>query len=238
MSWTNPLTAETEDYRYTPQFCEENIWHLARRFRDSGLAADRMFVLLFSNPNRSIVLCHQKIALPNRFVLWDYHVVLHAHFDRVDWIYDFDTRLPFSCQLADYFSLTVPDQDFLPEIYHMKIRRIPAHTYLTRFCSDRSHMLGKIPADRFPEYPAIVADAAVGIPPITRYPFPIVNRSDCTFTTPGTRITRVKRNMSRARPQAPGILTSAPSLPSRVGKSLRSSPSTEVAKPGVAVTLF
>ena len=101
--------------------------------------------------------------------MWDYHVVLQAHLNRVDWIYDFDTRLPFPCQLADYLSLTVPNQSYLPEIYHTRIRRIPAATYLTRFCSDRSHMLGKIPADRFPGYPIIEANASYSPIPLSDY---------------------------------------------------------------------
>jgi hypothetical protein len=49
------------------------------------------------------------------------------------------------------------------------VRRIPAASYLQRFCSDRSPMLGTIPADRFPEYPVINAGTSYSPIPLYAY---------------------------------------------------------------------
>ena len=143
---------------YTPLFCEENIWFLANRLLDEGMQIERMYVLLFSNPAQSIILLQQKAARQMPFIVWDYHVVLQAHHEQTDWIYDFDSRLAFPSPLARYFALTFPEQQCLPGRYHTQIRQIPAMEYLERFYSDRSHMLGKIPQDQFPAYPSITPD--------------------------------------------------------------------------------
>jgi protein N-terminal glutamine amidohydrolase len=150
---------------YTPFFCEENIWLLARRLLAEDMPKQRMFVLFLSNPNRSILLLEQRQAPKGRLTFWDYHVVLQVGQDGKDWIYDYDSRLPFPTPLMTYLTRTFPDQYRLPRIFRTMIRRIPAAEYLEQFSSDRSHMAGKIPPDAYPDYPVI--QAQVSCHPIT-----------------------------------------------------------------------
>lgn len=125
-----------------------------------------MYVLLFSNNNHSILLGNQRKADQNQLLVWDYHVVLQVQVDADYWVYDFDTRLAFPCLLTNYLNRTFPDQSFLPDIYRTSVRKIPAKAFLRRFSSSRSHMVGEIRVNQFPDYPAIRADAS-------RYPIPL-----------------------------------------------------------------
>lgn len=148
-------------FRYTPFFCEENIWWLARGLVDDGMDPDLLSVLLFSNPGRSIVLLKQRAAHSGAPVVWDYHVVLQARLHDAYWVLDFDTRLLFPMQRDSYLEHTFPEQAELPPHLRTWVRSIPAAAYLRHFYSDRSHMLGKLPASAFPDYPIILPPPAV-----------------------------------------------------------------------------
>ncbi|GAB6040952.1 protein N-terminal glutamine amidohydrolase [Endothiovibrio diazotrophicus] len=150
--------AARETLPYTPLFCEENIWLLARTLREQGVAADGMWVLLISSPAHQVALLHQRAGDDHNLALWDYHVVLHARIDDEERIYDFDTTLPFPCPAARYLDETFPPEALTPPPLRATIRRIPATAYLHRFHSDRSHMVGSVPADCFPPWPAITPD--------------------------------------------------------------------------------
>ena len=113
-------------FRYTPFFCEENIWWLAHDLGEQGWDVDSLKVLVFSNPWNNIVLFKQRGADHSMPVVWDYHVVLSARFDQADWIFDFDTRLLFPMPRADYLPATFPAQDRLPEQLRSSVRTIPA----------------------------------------------------------------------------------------------------------------
>lgn len=149
------MCLQPQENIYTPLFCEENIWFLAQKLLGQGVSDNRMFVLFFSNFTGSIVLFSQNKARQGHLIVWDYHVVLQVHQDHSDWIYDIDSRLPLPSPLTTYFSQTFPNQRILPANYRTKIRQIPADEYLRHFSSDRSHMVGKIPPDQFPDYPII-----------------------------------------------------------------------------------
>lgn len=151
-------------FRYTPLFCEENIWWLAHDLAADGIDTERLKVLFFSNPWQSIVVCNQRHAEPGRAVAWDYHVVLQAELEDGPWIFDLDTRLPFPARRADYLTGTFPVQTALPERYRTQVRLVPAAGYLAHFYSDRSHMAGRIPDRAFPDYPII--QPAPGVRPI------------------------------------------------------------------------
>jgi len=148
------------EQRYTPLFCEENVWHLARRMLEAGEAAGSSWVLLFSNPERQMVMLHQRRAGPEGYVVWDYHLVLQVK----DLIYDLDTNLPFPMPAFDYLHASFPDPASVPEIYRGLLRRIPAESFVERFHSDRSHMEGVIAAEDFPSWPAILPDHDASIP--------------------------------------------------------------------------
>lgn len=144
-----------ETHRYTPYFCEENVWWLAAEMADRGVDPSDLSVLLFTNPNASIAVRHQRAAPPGAWMAWDYHVVLSAPDAGGFAVYDLDSRLPFPSQQSDYLSATFSEQRRLPARWQSLVRRIPGDAYLNRFCSDRSHMLGRLPRSAFPNYPAI-----------------------------------------------------------------------------------
>jgi hypothetical protein len=148
-------TFDPAGYPYTPRFCEENIWHLARLLIEQGQDPRGLQVLFLSNEAMQIVMAEQKEAEPGRLILWDYHVVLLADIDDDTFVFDFDTRLDFPCQAESYFEKSIPVADHIPNRYLPSIRVIPAHSYLDRFYSDRSHMIGHLPEALFPEWSPI-----------------------------------------------------------------------------------
>ncbi len=152
---------------YTPFFCEENIWLFAKKLFDEGVAGNQMFVLYFSNLHKSIMLFKQQAAKQGHFIIWDYHVVLQVHQQAADWIYDFDSRLPFPSDISTYFSQTFPYQHRLPEIYRTMIRQIPAAEYLEHFYSDRSHMDARF--HKSPDHPVIRPDSSHQPIPLSDY---------------------------------------------------------------------
>ena len=156
-------------FRYTALFCEENIWHLAHDLIEQGIDASRLRVLFFSNPWESIVLFNQRHAEPGEPAAWDYHVVLQAELDGEDWIFDLDTRLPFPMPRDAYLAGTFPPQAALPARYRTQVRAIPAASYLAHFYSDRSHMIGHIPANAFPDYPIIQPTPGTAAIPLGDY---------------------------------------------------------------------
>ena len=144
-----------EAFRYTPYFCEENIWWLARNLVDAGYDQSEMRVLLFSNPWQSVALMKQRASVQGGPVIWDYHVVLMVRTDNVQRILDFDTLLDFDASCSDYLLNTFPVQSGLPKHYRAWVRSIPASGYLEHFYSDRTHMRGHVPESEFPQYPVI-----------------------------------------------------------------------------------
>lgn len=143
---------DNDEILYTPLFCEENIWHLARRMLQLGVAADSLQVLLFSNPDKQVVMFNQRNVGEQGYVVWDYHVVLQAG----ELIYDLDSMLPFPVPVADYFRASFPNQFSLAEMYRSQVRCIPAMAFVENFYSNRLHMQGLIADDDYPAWPAIM----------------------------------------------------------------------------------
>lgn len=154
------------NYRYTAQFCEENIWWLAQSLQEQGFNIDWMEVIFFSNSKRKVVMMQQRYVPEGQLVVWDYHVVLKLHLDGGEWIFDFDSRLPFPVIYDKYRQYSFLRKSGLPEHLHIRVRVVPAHFYLSHFYSDRSHMHGLISVDRFPDYPIIqpaAGDRRIGL---------------------------------------------------------------------------
>lgn len=158
-----------EAFRYTPLFCEENIWWLAKDLADAGIEVDRMQVLLLTNPFQSILLRHQRAAPPGQTQVWDYHVVLRLARDSENQILDFDTCLAFASPEDGYIEHSFPHQSRLPEVYRTWVRTIPAQQYLRHFYSDRSHMRGLVLEREFPGYPILKPDEKVAAIPLADY---------------------------------------------------------------------
>ena len=179
---------QREAFRYTAFFCEENVWWLVQDLFSRGVDRQAARVLLFSNPQRSIVAMNQRAAEPGGALVWDYHVVLRASLGEQDWIFDFDSRLPFPTPASDSLNATFPAQDRLPGVYRTDVRVIPAAAYLARFCSDRSHMRGILPASDFPDYPIICPDAGVPAIALAEYRNLDVSLDDGSVVYPVQRL--------------------------------------------------
>lgn len=144
---------------YTPYFCEENVWHLAR---DRATESRRdLYAVFITNRLQRVVISQQRAGDP---VQWDYHVVL---FDGGD-VVDLDTTieegpsLPIAVWLQASFRR-------VSEPLAPRFRVVDAAELSKTFASDRSHMRGPRgePLHPFPEWPAI--RCALGDHTLPRY---------------------------------------------------------------------
>ena len=122
-------------YLYTPLFCEENIWQLLQSFlvinesmtdetKHVNIAANKMWALIITNPDKKIALLNQQAAETNQPVIWDYHVIMLAEINHQYLIFDFDTRLPFVTPLPEYLQYTFIPPDKLPQEFTPYLRKI------------------------------------------------------------------------------------------------------------------
>lgn len=123
-----------ETFKYTANFCEENIWHLCQ---NPDLAAFIKTVLIISNGSRNCPLWHQKSAEGQEPVRWDYHVVLLASSPETSLIYDFDSTLDLPIPLHEYLVQTFQSEY---EDEQPVFKAIDSHDFVHLFYSDRSHM--------------------------------------------------------------------------------------------------
>ncbi|CAO3628410.1 unnamed protein product [Cunninghamella echinulata] len=103
--------------------------------------------------------------LDEGLVVWDYHVILlvkniqNGDQNKKDYIYDFDTLLPFPSLFSTYIQKSFRPFFPLLDKYKRNFRQIPAKVYLDQFASDRSHMIDngvyKAPP---PDYPPITSN--------------------------------------------------------------------------------
>lgn len=124
-----------EDFLYQPYYCEENIWQLCQHqpFKNS-------YVIFIASKGDAFPMLHQRfMAHRQKPVYWDYHVVLLVLAEK-NLILDFDTTLAFSSDVGHYFSQSFVDNKSLAEHERPWFRVVPAHEYVSRFSSDRSHM--------------------------------------------------------------------------------------------------
>jgi len=127
----------TREIKYTPFYCEENIWHLGQdeRFRER-----QPIVAMISGHGRYRKLWFQRQSNdPGIPVLWDYHVVLLS-FDGGWWVWDPDSTLGFPVPAATYFGKTFLHSGVDAERVDVVLRLIDAQEYVRDFSSDRSHM--------------------------------------------------------------------------------------------------
>lgn len=108
MSLWKEIHRENCDYTYC--YCEENIYRLGEyllRNYESELSLQNveLYVIFISSPKKQTFIWRQKSAQSiDEPVCWDYHVVLCCRgTNRTDrLIFDFDTTLPFPCNLIQY----------------------------------------------------------------------------------------------------------------------------------------
>jgi len=139
--------------KYQPYFCEENIWHLCQH--PDYLSGHVVFIASYSD--YFPMLSQQGYDNPGELVFWDYHVVLLNHGN----IYDFNTALPFTSKVSDYFAQSFIDDDLLNPSQAPMFRMVPADEFVAEFESDRRHMKT---ADGWnappPEWPLITQSAS------------------------------------------------------------------------------
>ena len=142
------------NYKYTPLFCEENIWKLIESLY-MNMQAKPKDVLFITNKSKTIALFEQVLSSNHQPVIWDYHVILTAQIDLKTVIFDFDSKCKFPAYITEYFNTTFPDSDSLHEAYRPLIKVINAQYYFKHFLSDRSHMKGLIESHQYPVYEII-----------------------------------------------------------------------------------
>jgi len=149
------MTDRLHGFYYTPLFCEENIWHLARSLIQQNIDAEKLSVAFISNPAQHVAIFNQKTSHANQPVIWDYHVLLIRHDQQPVLVYDFDSLCPFPVALPQYLDACFPSTLTIHPEYQAQFRLVPAREFLSQFFSDRSHMLGIIDKENFPDYPII-----------------------------------------------------------------------------------
>jgi hypothetical protein len=141
--------------RYTPFYCEENIWWLAQ---DPQLAASTREVVFVTNAQRTVAVFGQRAGRgPHKGIVWDYHVVLAVHAPGGAQIWDLDCIHGAPLPAAQWLAASFPAIDALPGELRPRFRVVPADELVATFSSDRSHM--KLRGGRWrappPAWPAI-----------------------------------------------------------------------------------
>ncbi len=153
------MTDRLHGFYYTPLFCEENIWHLARSLIDQKVDADKLSIAFVSNPEQHVAIFNHKSTRNQQPTIWDYHVILIRHDQHPALVYDFDSLCSFPEELGQYLNTCFPPTLTIHPEYQPQFRLVPASMFLPRFYSDRSHMLGIIKKENFPDYPIIKPNA-------------------------------------------------------------------------------
>lgn len=121
---------------YCPFFCEENAWHLSQ---SPALGLGRREVVVVSNPQRQVVMWHQKPAagLGEGPVVWDYHVWVLVHGPRGARVWDQDSTLGLDVDATHYVRETFQGA---PTSFRPQFRVMDSDRYRDTFASDRRHM--------------------------------------------------------------------------------------------------
>ena len=128
---------EIKEFKYSANFCEENIWHLCK---NPALADFSKKVLIVSNSRSYCPFRFQKSINNDETVWWNYHVILLASKSGTTLVYDFDSMLPVPTSGIDYMKLTFGETINFPSEQLPCFKAIEADEYLNSFVSDRNHM--------------------------------------------------------------------------------------------------
>jgi hypothetical protein len=128
---------EIKEFKYSANFCEENIWHLCQ---NPALENFSKKVLIVSNSIKNCPFRFQKSINGDEVVWWNYHVILFASNGDASLIYDFDSTLSVPLSGREYMERTFPRQASWSTLNLPQFKAIEADDYLHSFFSDRSHM--------------------------------------------------------------------------------------------------
>ena len=143
--------------RYTPFFCEENAWHLARD--RAALPGERcvLWVLGADPAHPAVAVWAQRAAAGRPFVVWDYHVVVCERPPGADgWeVWDPDSTLGMPLSASRWIEGSFPQ---LLQGFEPRFRLVEAAQYLASFSSDRRHMRAPDGGEvqPFPPWPPIL----------------------------------------------------------------------------------
>lgn len=128
---------ELSEFHYTPYYCEENIWYLCQNKKLDGLLKK---VVIISNEQKSCRFWGQRAATSiATSICWDYHVILLSK--KGQWeVLDLDSLFGFPLDFEQYMKSTFRNIDF-GEAFSPLFRVIDSNEYVTKFSSDRSHMI-------------------------------------------------------------------------------------------------
>ena len=148
----------SSEFRYTPFYCEENIWHLAQEKCFRGREA---FVVIISGEGDYRRLWFQSLAESRESpVFWDYHVLLLV-FDNGWHVWDLDTTLGLPVTAETYLQRTFLNSGIDLKNCDVMLRLIASESYVRSFSSDRSHMIS--PTGEWlappPAWPAILNES-------------------------------------------------------------------------------
>lgn len=126
-----------KEFKYSENFCEENIWHLCQNPELEGFTKK---VLIISNSNRNCSFRFQKSPNGDELVWWDYHVILLASKPELQLIYDFDSTLEFPSSLKNYLEATFQTEHIQEDKDLPGFKSIASEDFIHSFISDRGHM--------------------------------------------------------------------------------------------------
>lgn len=151
-----------KNLKYTPNYCEENIWQLCQH---PDLTDVLTRVLFISSLSRNSPLHFQQSSQGEMPVWWDYHVILLASKDGHHSIYDFDTTLPFPSVAQQYLKSTFQEVPMMKPDDRPLFKIVEGDDYISSFHSDRSHMRDADGQWIFepPTWPLIESEGALSI---------------------------------------------------------------------------
>lgn len=159
---------EIKQFKYSPNFCEENIWHLCK---NPALAGFSKKVLIVSNSRSYCPFKFQKSINNDEIVWWNYHVILLASTSGFTFIYDFDSTLTLPSEGSEYIRLTFGETVNFPTELLPCFKVLDASDYLNSFVSDRSHMRDKDGnwLSPPPHWPSIGKNGDLPLPALTDF---------------------------------------------------------------------
>ena len=128
------MTTTAKTLHYCANFCEENIWQLAKQ------TDNPCHIVFISNPCRQVAFWQQQSAPPDQPLIWDYHVILLERRNQQILCYDLDSRLASPLLAIDYLIASFPDPKSINRQYQPHFKVISKQCYLQNFASNRQHM--------------------------------------------------------------------------------------------------
>ena len=143
---SKPVEIEKKNLIYTSCYCEENVFKFCEKLNELNIDLSNYFAVFISNQEKAIpVWCSQQSK--GGMTIWDYHVILlyinRSNDNKLSRFYDFDSNLPFPCEMIKYFESTFKPSAEIQNDFRQEFRIVSAKNYLKTFYSDRSHMYDK-----------------------------------------------------------------------------------------------